>query len=91
MSNNVYQKVFSALQEADAVLMGASNGLSISEGFNLFADDRWFQENFGDFRAKYGIHSVLQGAFSSFPLRGKSGRSGAAWSIGSPLMSSPAG
>ena len=55
MSNNVYQKVFSALQEADAVLMGASNGLSISEGFNLFADDRWFQENFGDFRAKYGI------------------------------------
>ena len=67
MSNRVHEKVFSALQEADAILMGASNGLSISEGFNLFADDRWFQENFGDFRTKYGIHSVLQGAFFQFP------------------------
>lgn len=57
------------IDKADAVLIGASNGLSISEGFNLFADDNWFQQNFGDFRAKYGIRSVLQGAFFHFPLQ----------------------
>ena len=67
MEKNVYQLVREKIAQADAILMGASTGLSISEGFNLFADDRWFQENFGDFRAKYGIHSVLQGAFFQFP------------------------
>ena len=67
MEKNVYQLVREKIAQADAILMGASNGLSISEGFNLFADDRWFQENFGDFRAKYRIHSVLQGAFFQFP------------------------
>ena len=67
MDKNTYQTIREKIDQADAVLIGASNGLSISEGFNLFADDRWFQENFGDFRAKYGIHSVLQGAFFDFP------------------------
>ena len=71
MEKNVYQLVREKIAQADAILMGASNGLSISEGFNLFADDRWFQENFGDFRAKYGIHSVLQGAFFQFPSQGE--------------------
>lgn len=58
MDKNTYQTIKEKIDQADAVLIGASNGLSISEGFNLFADDRWFQENFGDFRAKYGIRSV---------------------------------
>ncbi len=48
MDKNTYQTIREKIDQADAVLIGASNGLSISEGFNLFADDRWFQENFGD-------------------------------------------
>lgn len=67
MATSVYQTIREKIKQADAVLIGASNGLSISEGFNLFADDTWFQDNFGDFREKYGIHSVIQGAFFRFP------------------------
>lgn len=67
--NNVYSLVREKIDQADAVLIGASNGLSISEGFNLFADDAWFRENFGDFRQKFGIRSVLQGAFFPFPTQ----------------------
>lgn len=62
-----YRNMYKVLQEADALLIGASNGLSISEGYNIFADDLWFQENFGDFRRRYGIRSVLQGLFFQYP------------------------
>lgn len=62
-----YRNIYKVLQEADALLIGASNGLSISEGYNIFADDLWFQENFGDFRRRYGIRSVLQGLFFQYP------------------------
>lgn len=62
-----YKKVGTAIREADALLIGASNGLSISEGYNIFADDQWFQENFGDLRSKYGIRCVLQGLFFKYP------------------------
>ena len=41
-----------ALADADSLIISASNGLSISEGINLFADDASFQKNLGDFRAK---------------------------------------
>ena len=47
--------------QADGILIGASNGLSIAEGYNIFADDAWFQENMGDFREKYGLRCVLHG------------------------------
>ena len=62
-----FRNIYKAIQGADALLIGASNGLSISEGYNIFADDTWFQNNFGDFRNKYGIHSVLEGSFYNFP------------------------
>lgn len=62
----LYQQIRSKIQAADAVLIGASNGLSISEGYNIFADDAWFQKYFGDFRKKYGIRSLLQGMFLDF-------------------------
>lgn len=65
--NELYQKILQSIRNADAVLIGASNGLSISEGYNIFADDAWFQETFGDFRSKYGIRSVLQGTFFGYP------------------------
>ena len=42
------------IKEADAILIGASNGLSITEGLHLFADNVAFDELFGDFKQKYG-------------------------------------
>ena len=44
---NVYQKIKQIISEADGVLIGASNGLSIAEGYHLFADDAWFRERMG--------------------------------------------
>lgn len=57
-------KAQEALRQADAILIGASNGLSISEGYNIFADNEIFGEQFGDFREKYGVRSVLDGIFT---------------------------
>ncbi len=58
---DIYQEVKKIINEADGILIGASNGLSIAEGYNLFADDSWFQKNMEDFRNKYGIHCIIQG------------------------------
>lgn len=63
ITNEIIQK----LKEADAVLIGASNGLSISEGLHLFAENEAFFKMFGDFRQKYGIRSILQGMMFPFP------------------------
>jgi NAD-dependent SIR2 family protein deacetylase len=62
-----YRKILTKIQEADSIVIGASNGLSISEGIHIFADDSSFQENFGDFREKYGFRSIIQGCFYPFP------------------------
>ena len=43
MKMNVYQEISQIIKEADGILIGASNGLSIAEGYNIFADDAWFQ------------------------------------------------
>lgn len=61
------KEIASRLKEADAVLIGASNGLSITEGLHLFAENEAFIRMFGDFRRKYGIRSILQGAMFRFP------------------------
>ena len=50
------------LRTADAALISASNGLSISEGYNIFANNAAFQRYFGKFTQQYGITSILQGA-----------------------------
>lgn len=63
MEQNI-DKAITAIQNADAILIGASNGLSISEGYNIFADNKMFRQQFGDFRTQYGIHSVLDGVFA---------------------------
>lgn len=49
------------IKEADAILIGASNGLSISEGYHLFANNKDFQELMPEFIDKYGIRCLLQG------------------------------
>lgn len=55
-----FRNIYKAIQEADALLIGASNGLSISEGYNIFADDHWFQKDFGDFRSRYGSETYCR-------------------------------
>lgn len=37
------EKACHALRQADAILIGASNGLSIAEGYNIFADNEMFR------------------------------------------------
>lgn len=55
------------LQTADAILISASNGLSISEGYNIFANNAAFRQYFGEFNRQYGITSILQGAQAMLP------------------------
>ncbi len=59
--------VAARLHEADAILVGASNGLSISEGLHLFADNRAFRDLFGDVRAKYHLDSILACMCAQWP------------------------
>lgn len=67
-------------READAILIGASNGLSITEGLHLFADNATFERLFGDFKQKYGLRCILQGMMAG-PARRKNGHSGPGSSI----------
>ncbi len=55
------------IREADAVLISASNGLSIAEGYHIFANNEAFQKYFGFFHRKYGISSLIQGVFARIP------------------------
>lgn len=57
---------------ADALLITASNGLSIAEGYHLFADNEMFRSQFADFRERFGVRSVLEGA--SFPYASQADR-----------------
>ena len=61
------KQIISRIGEADAILIGASNGLSITEGLHLFADNRAFEELFGDLKRKYGISCIFQGMGARWP------------------------
>lgn len=61
------EKAKKLIAGADALLIGASNGLSIAEGYNIFADNEMFRSDFGDFRNRFGIRSVLDGLFFKYP------------------------
>ena len=50
-----------ALQEADAVVIGAGSGLSTAAGYT-YAGER-FEKYFSDFREKYGITDIYSGGF----------------------------
>lgn len=65
---NRYQDLCTKIKEADAVLIGASNGLSITEGLHLFADNESFDTLFGDMKQKYGLRCILQGMGTRWPL-----------------------
>ena len=61
-----YKQIAEKIKDADGILIGASNGLSIAEGYNIFANDERFQSYFSDFQKKYGFRSLIQGSFSRF-------------------------
>ena len=54
-------KLKTALDEADAVVIGAGAGLSTSAGFTYNGER--FQKYFADFEAKYGFHDMYSGGF----------------------------
>ena len=47
------------IKEADAILIGTSNGLSITEGLHLFADNAAFDELFGDFKQSFNRFLII--------------------------------
>lgn len=55
------------IDQSDALLISASNGLSIAEVYNIFADDDNFEKYFGHFNILYGIDSLIQGVFAQIP------------------------
>lgn len=57
-------RIGQALAEADLVIIGASNGLDMAEGLNLFRADAHFREAYGDLAQTDGIGCILQGLAS---------------------------
>ncbi|KRM20989.1 hypothetical protein [Latilactobacillus graminis] len=64
---NNFKKAREWIDNADAILISASNGLSITEGYNIFAHDAPFITHFGAFNKRYGIMNILQGLFFDYP------------------------
>ena len=62
-----FNEIAEKIREADAILIGASNGLSITEGLRLFADNQAFEELFGDLKRKYGLQCILHGMGAHWP------------------------
>ena len=58
------ERLKAALQDCDAVVIGAGAGLSTSAGF-VYTGER-FEKNFSDFAAKYGIQDMYSGGFYPF-------------------------
>ena len=56
-----------ALDQADAVIVGAGAGLSASAGFS-YSGER-FNRYFSDFAAKYGFSDMYAGGFFPYPTR----------------------
>ncbi len=61
------EKLQTALEQADAVVIGAGAGLSAAAGF-VYGGER-FKRYFSDFEAKYGFHDMYSGGFYPFPTR----------------------
>jgi len=67
MTMEDWKQIAETVKTADAILVGASNGLSITEGLHLFADDLAFDEVFGDLKQKYGLRCILHGMGAHWP------------------------
>ena len=60
-TSNDVEKLRSALEEADAVIIGAGAGLSTSAGF-VYTGER-FEKHFRDFTEKYHFSDMYSGGF----------------------------
>lgn len=69
MSEQAAKKAYEWLNNADAILVTASNGLSISEGLNLFANDQKLKGVLGDLVDKYHLPNILMAM--NFPYKSK--------------------
>ena len=58
------ERLQTALQDCDSVVIGAGAGLSISAGF-VYTDER-FEKYFSDFAKEYGIQDMYSGGFYPF-------------------------
>ena len=58
---NDLERLRLALQQADAIMLGAGAGLSTAAGF-VYTGER-FARYFSDFEAKYGFHDMYSGGF----------------------------
>lgn len=63
---NQYREIKEKIEEADAIVIGASNGFSIAEGLNIFDTGKDFQNLFRDFKNKYGMRNILEGYFTRY-------------------------
>ena len=59
------ERLKAALQDCEAVVIGAGSGLSTAAGFD-YTGER-FKQYFSDFAAKYGIRDMYSGGFYPFP------------------------
>ena len=59
------ERLKAALQDCDAVVIGAGSGLSTAAGFTYNGER--FEKYFSDFAAKYGIKDMYSGGFYPFP------------------------
>ena len=67
MNDKDIKEIAEKIKNADAILVTAANGFSISEGLNLFANDDSFRSLFGDFQSKYGVQNIFQGMSTLYP------------------------
>jgi len=65
MSIGKLARLAEAIQDADAVMVGAGSGLSASAGF-LYYGER-FEHHFSDFIIKYGFRDEYSASFFDFP------------------------
>ena len=61
------ERLNAALQNCDAVVIGAGSGLSTAAGFT-YTGER-FEKYFSDFATKYGIKDMYSGGFYPFPTQ----------------------
>ena len=54
-------RIARALAEADLIVIGASNGLDMAEGLNIFCADAHFWKTYGDLAQADGSSCILQG------------------------------
>ena len=61
MDARTAQRIHQSVDQADLVLIGASNGLDMAEGLNVFSPDAHFVRTYGDLAAQTGARSILEG------------------------------